>query len=64
MASLQDHMEKWLDWSISVVSLSGCFRERQASLSRHLAQGEAFACQHQDASFRGRGPLLSAGKGI
>src|SRR3989442_15628199 len=44
--------------------LPGCFRERQASLSRHLAQGEAFACKRQDASFRGRGTLLPAGKGM
>jgi dihydrofolate reductase len=37
-------------------------RERQASLSRHRAQGEAFACQHQDTPFRSRGTLLPADK--
>ena len=37
-------------------------RERQASLSRHRAHGEAFACQHQDTPFRGRGTLLPADK--
>ncbi len=54
----------WMEEFLSVVSLSGCFRERQASLSRHLAQGEAFAVEHQDASFRGGGTLLPADKGM